>query len=181
MAKYWLVEERQPLKPDCFIVPSYALKNRDKPTLMTRSQIETAVSWQERFPSAKIIFSTGDTQGLGIPDSMVMAAYARELGLPPEAVLEEDRSRNTYENLLFCRQIVQEMGFTQPTLVLYDLHARRVLAIAGKMGWQDLYWLTTSSAGEGAKGIKWLRTFSRPAILLYELLGMAYSRWKGWL
>lgn len=181
MFQFWQVTEKQPREPDCFIVPSYALKDRDTPTLMTRSQIETAVSWQRQFPKAKVIFSTGDTQGLGLPDSAVMAAYGRELGLPAEAVLEEDQSRDSYENLLFSRRIVREQEFKQPALVLYDLHARRVLAIAQKMEWQDLHWLTASSPGDGAKGIKWLRTFSRPAILIYELLGMAYSRWKGWL
>ncbi len=181
MFQFWQVEERLPAEPDCFIVPSYALQDRRTPTAMTRSQIETAVAYQRRFPAAKIIFSTGDTQGLGLPDSAVMAAYARQLGLPANASIEEDQSRNTYENLLFSRKIVEKMGFKQPTLVLFDLHARRVLTIARKMGWQELYWLTSSSPGEGAHGVKWLRTFSRPAILLYELFGMIYSRAKGWL
>jgi uncharacterized SAM-binding protein YcdF (DUF218 family) len=181
MFQFWEVEEKVPLEPDCLIVPSYALRDRHLPTAMTRSQIETAVSYQRRFPTAKIIFSTGDTQGLGLPDSAVMAAYARDLGLPEAAIIEEDQSRNTYENLLFSRRIVDQMGFKQPTLVLFDLHARRVLAIARKMGWQELFWLTSHSSAEGAHGVKRLRTFSRPAILLYELLGVVYSWAKGWL
>lgn len=178
---WWQIADNPPPKPDCFIVPSYALKNREHPTLMTRAQIEMAVAWQKRFPQAKVIFSTGDTQGLGIPDAQVMAAYARELGLAAEAIIEEGRSENTYENLVFSRQIVDEQELRQPALVMYDLHARRVLAIARKMGWEDLYWLSAASPGEGAQGIKWLRTFSRPAILVYEWLGMAYSRVRGWL
>lgn len=149
--------------------------------MMTRAQIETAVSWQRRFPDAKVLFSTGDSQGLGIPDAVVMAAYARQLGLPTGAILLEERSRNTWENLAYSRQMIAELDLRQPTLVLYDLHARRVLAIARKMGWQDLYWLTAYSKGDGAHGIKWLRTFSRQVMLLYELLGMVHGRWKGWL
>jgi uncharacterized SAM-binding protein YcdF (DUF218 family) len=95
--------------------------------------------------------------------------------------LLEDRSRNTWENLFYSRQIIADHNLRQPALVLYDLHARRVLAVARKMGWRDLYWVSAFSKGDGAHGIKWLRTFSRPAMLLYELLGMVYSRWKGWL
>ena len=151
------------------------------PTLMTRAQIETAVFNQCLFPQAKIIFSTGDTQGLGVPDSTVMARYALEIGLAPEAILEEDQSTNSYENLLYSRELVTKYGYRQPVLVLYDLHARRVLATAKKMGWTNLHWLSATSPGEGAKGIKRLRTFSRPAILLYEWLGILYSRWKGWI
>lgn len=181
MVEFWLAEEKLPRDPDCFIVPSYALKDRDTPTLMTRAQIETAMSWQHRFPAAKIIFSTGDTQGLGVTDAEVMAAYALKQGLEPTAVVQEGDSTNTYENLLFSRHLIQELGYKRPALVLYDLHARRVLAIAQKMGWSEITWITISSPGEGAKGIKWIRTFSRPAILVYEMVGMVYSRWKGWL
>ena len=179
--KWWRVEDNPAPNPDCFIVPSYALKDGRTPTRMTRAQIETAVSWQKRFPEAIIIFSTGDTQGLGIPDAKVMADYARGLGLPETAVVEEGESENTFENLVYAKKIMADHGCRQPILVIYDLHARRVLAIARKMGWEDLFWISATSPGEGAKGIKWLRTFSRPAILIYEWLGMAYSKTKGWV
>ena len=177
----WGVEDRPAPEPDCFIVPSYTLKDRETPALMTRSQIEKAVSWQRRFPKAKVIFSTGDAQGLGVADAAVMSAYARSIGLPEAAILQETKSKNTYENLLFSRRMADEFAFKQSVLVLYDLHARRVLAIAAKMAWKNLYWLSASAPGEGADGIKWFRTFSRPAILVYEILGMVYSRWKAWL
>ncbi len=85
---------------------------------MTRAQIETAVYNQRLFPRAKIIFSTGDTQGLGLPDSSVMARYALEIGLSQEAVIEEDQSTNSYENLLYSRRLVTAHGFQQPVLVL---------------------------------------------------------------
>jgi uncharacterized SAM-binding protein YcdF (DUF218 family) len=177
----WLVDERPPADPDCLIVPSYALKDRRTPTRMTCAQIEMAVDWQRRFPQAKVIFSTGDTQGLGVADAAVMARYACQLGLPQEAAVEEGQSTNTYENLVYSCRLAKQMACERPALVLYDLHARRVLAIARKMGWIEPQWISASSPGEGAQGIKWLRTFSRPAILLYELLGMVYSKLRGWV
>ena len=178
---WWCIADREIDEPDCFIVPSYALKDRETPTLMTKAQIEKAVGLQRQFPDTIIIFSTGDTQGLGIPDSAVMAAYARELGAPQSSIVEEGESKNSAENLLFSQDIMQDKGVRRPILVLYDLHARRVLAIARKMGWQDIGWVSVTSPGEGAEGIKWLRTFSRPAILLYELVGMVYSKLMGWI
>ena len=78
--------------------------------------------------------STGDNQGLGIPNSRVMAEYAVSLGLPRENVIEEDRSRNTYENLLYSMQIIKERNLGQPTLVTLDLYTRRAVATAQKSG-----------------------------------------------
>ena len=65
--------------------------------------------------------STGDNQRLGIPNSKVMADYAVSLGLPRESVLEEDRSLNTYQNLLYSMEIINKQNFSQPTLVTLDL------------------------------------------------------------
>lgn len=56
-------------------------------------------------------------QGLGIPNSKVMATYAMRLGLPHENVIEEDRSKNTYQNLLYSMEIVKRLDLKQPTLV----------------------------------------------------------------
>ena len=177
----WAITDKPPVQPDCFIVPSYTMKNRYKPAAPTRAQINLAVDWWRRFPMAKIIMATGDAQGLGVPDSAIMAAYGLTLGLPPQAIIEEDRSENTFENLLFSAEILLRHHFRQPTLVTYDLHTRRVVAMARRLGWRDFYWLSATSTADGAAGVKWLRTFSRPGMLAYELLATVYSKRKGWM
>src|SRR5678815_893735 len=96
-----------PSNPGCFVIPSYALKDLSLPTRPTRAEIELAFEWWKKFPEAKLIMSTGDNQGLGIPNSTVMAEYATSLGLPRENVIEEDRSRNTYQNLLYAMEIIK--------------------------------------------------------------------------
>jgi hypothetical protein len=176
----WVIPDKPPSDPDCFIIPSYALKDRSLPTRPTRAQIELACRWWVRFPRAKLVMSTGDNQGLGIPNSRVMAEYAIGLGVPPENILEEDQSLNTYENILFSKEIVERERFRQPTFVTLDLYTRRVVATAQKLGWQDFYWLSAFSKGEPAHGYKWLQTHSRGTILCYEVLAFACSRIRGW-
>jgi vancomycin permeability regulator SanA len=177
----WTIVDHPPSNPDCFVIPSYALKDRALPTRPTRAQIELACRWWERFPQAKIIMSTGDNQRLGLPNSTVMAAYAMHLGVPRAQVIEEDRSRNTFENLLYSWQIIEERGFRQPTLVTLDLYTRRAVATARKLGWEDFYWLSVYARGEPAYGYKWLQTHSRPTIFCYEVAAMVYSKIVGWV
>jgi len=138
--KQWIIPDHPPSEPDCFVIPSYALKDRSTPTKPTIAQIKLAAEWWRSFPRASLIMCTGDNQRLGISNASVMAAYAVNLGIPAENVIEEDRSLNTYENLYYARQIIQEMNFRQPTLVTLDLYTRRAVATARKMGWEDFYW-----------------------------------------
>ena len=179
--RFWLIPNNPPSNPECFIVPSYALKDRSTPTKPTRAQIELACKWWNRFPQAKIIVSTGDNQGLGVPNSKVMADYAIKLGIPSEIIIEEDRSMNTYENLLYSIEIINVEQFKQPTLVTLDLYTRRAVATANKLGWKDFYWLSAYSEGEPAHGWKWIQTYSRTTILCYEIAAMVYSKLVGWI
>jgi hypothetical protein len=98
--KQWTVPDNPPSHPGCFVIPSYALKDRSTPTKPTAAQIELAADWWRRFPDSFLIMCTGDNQGLGLSNAGVMADYAVRLGVPPQNVIEEDQSLNTYENLL---------------------------------------------------------------------------------
>ncbi len=124
---------------------------------------------------------TGDNLRLGVTNASVMAAYAVQLGVPAEKVIEEDQSVNTYENLYNAQKIIQERNFHQPTLVTLDLYTRRAVATAQKMGWRDFYWLSAYSSGDPAYGYKWIQTHSRFTLYVYEVLAMVYSKMAGWV
>lgn len=180
MLPTWTVPDRPPPNPDCFVLPSYAVKDRTRPNRPTMAMIDLAYAWWQRFPDAVLIMSTGDNQRLGVTNARVMADYALSLGVPAGNIIEEDRSRNSLENLLYSREIVAARGWQQPTLVCYDLHTRRTLAIADRLGWRGLHWLSARSPGEPAYGWKALQTHSRLTILLYEVGAYAYGRLAGW-
>jgi len=179
--RFWMIDDSPPSNPGCFVIPSYALKDSSLPTKPTRAEIELAFEWWKKFPAAKLIMSTGDNQGLGITNSRVMAEYAVSLGLPRESVIEEDRSRNTYENLLYSMQIIEAQKLGPPTLVTLDLYTRRAVATARKMDWKDFHWLSVFSAGEPAYGYKWIQTHSRATIFCYEVGAMIFSKIVGWV
>jgi uncharacterized SAM-binding protein YcdF (DUF218 family) len=179
--RFWIISDNPPSNPDCFVIPSYALKDRSLPTRPTRAQIELAYQWWKKFPRARLIMSTGDNQRLGIPNSTVMVEYAISLGVPRENLIEESRSRNTFQNLLYSMEIIRAEGLKQPTLVTLDLYTRRAVVTARRMGWEDLHWLSVFSEGEPAYGYKWLQTYSRFTIFCYEVAAMVYSKMVGWV
>ena len=126
--KQWIIPDHPPSAPDCFVIPSYALKDRFTPTKPTVAQIKLAAEWWQRFPRSSLIMCTGDNQRLGLTNASVMAAYAVRQGVPAGNVIEEDESLNTYENLDNAWKIIRERNFRQPTLVTLDLYTRRAVA-----------------------------------------------------
>jgi len=177
----WTISDNPPPEPDCFVIPSYALKDHTTPTKPTKAQIDLAADWWKRFPHSSLIMCTGDNQGLGLSNASVMSDYAVSLGVPAENVIEEDQSLNTYENLYYAWKIIRERNFRQPTLVTLDLYTRRAVATARKMGWEDFYWFSVYSSGEPAYGYKWFQTHSRFTLYAYELMAMVYSKLVGWV
>lgn len=176
----WTIEDSPPAQPGCFVIPSYALKDASRPTRPTCAAIELACEWWQTFPETKLILSTGDNQRLGVTNARVMADYAVSLGIPRRNLIEEDRSWNTYTNLMYAMEIIQAQRLGPPTLVTLDLYTRRVVATARKLGWQEFYWLSVFSEGEPASGYKWLQTSSRMTILFYEVGAMVVSKLAGW-
>jgi vancomycin permeability regulator SanA len=179
--KQWIIPDHPPSDPGCFVIPSYALKDRSTPTKPTAAQIQMAADWWRRFPNASLMMCTGDNQGLGVTNASVMVDYAVRLGVPPANLIEEDQSMNTFENLSYAYQIIRRKNLRQPTLVTLDLYTRRAVATAQKMGWDDFYWLSVYSKGEPAYGYKYFQTYSRFTLYLYEVLAMVYSKIVGWV
>jgi len=181
MRRFWTIDDHPPTHPGCFVIPSYALKNASLPTRPTRAEIELACEWWKKYPEAKLIMSTGDNQRLGITNARVMADYAVSLGVPRENLIEEDRSWNTYTNLLYSMEIIQQQKLGPPTLVTLDLYTRRAVATARKMGWKNFHWLSVFSEGEPAYGYKWIQTYSRTTLFGYEVGAMIFSKMVGWV
>jgi uncharacterized SAM-binding protein YcdF (DUF218 family) len=84
----------------------------------------------------KIIF----TGGRGNADEETEAAAARRFavanGIPPEDILTEDKSTNTYENLLFAKPIVESNQLKTVLLVSDPLHLKRSVEIAKSLNYQ---------------------------------------------
>ena len=88
----------------------------------------------------RILFTGGlgrNTRGLlPEPEAARFARVAVECGVPPEAVLQEDKSTNTKENILFTRNMLTKLGLPHDHIlgVHQPFMERRICAALG------VYW-----------------------------------------
>lgn len=70
------------------------------------------------------------------PEAVIFARTAMECGVPEEAILMEDRSTNTAENILFTRAMLEEQGIPHSRIlgVHQPFMERRICAAMG------VYW-----------------------------------------
>lgn len=88
----------------------------------------------------KVLFTGGlgrNTEGLlPEPEAVRFARVAMECGVPEADIMIEDRSRNTAENILFTRQLLQSLGLPHDRIlgVHQPFMERRIKAAMG------VYW-----------------------------------------
>jgi uncharacterized SAM-binding protein YcdF (DUF218 family) len=99
------------------------------------------VSLAKAYPHARLVFSGGNS-GLFNRKSLSEAAVAKlffqQQGLDTRRIIFEDRSRNTYENALFSKEIIRPKPEEVWLLVTSALHMPRAVGVFRKVGWPVL-------------------------------------------
>jgi uncharacterized SAM-binding protein YcdF (DUF218 family) len=99
-------------------------------------RLTVAVELARRYPTARIVFSGGS--GALIYDEGAEAPFAlrmlENLGIPRARILLEDRSRNTVENAIFSKALVQPKPGERWLLVTSAHHLPRAIGVFRKMG-----------------------------------------------
>jgi len=104
----------------------------------------------------KIILSGGRVDWEGnnpVPESEDMAMILRAMGVPEAALIQEPTSRNTRENAVNVKQIVQSQKIGRMLLVTSALHMPRSLRIFQKLGMDVIaaptdYWIVENVRNE---------------------------------
>ncbi len=87
--------------------------------------------------SEKILLSGGSIEWLGDGNTTPaddMAALLLDMGIPQEALILENTSRNTYENALYTKEILEAEGIEQILLVTSAMHMPRAVALFENQG-----------------------------------------------
>ncbi|WP_020061673.1 YdcF family protein [Bacillus sp. 123MFChir2] len=140
LTAYFLYQFNRP-KPnqDFIIVLGSGLINDKVPPLLA-SRINKAIDfyWKQAavsFPPI-IIFSGGQGPDENISEAEAMQTYAVEKGIPIEHTIKEDRSVNTYQNMLFSKQIMdsRKEGKYESIFTTNNFHLFRAGLYAKKAG-----------------------------------------------
>lgn len=148
------------------------------PTPMTKAVLDKIFTLYNKYPQIKIIVATGDNQHLRISNAQIMKNYLTRLGIPGNLIIEEDKSSNTYENIVNSVKIMKSYKLSKPAIVIYDLHLRRAQATAKKLGLKGA-WITaiTPRVAMGKRKFWQLNRFS---MSLYEVGALVFSKLVGW-
>ncbi|MGD9611417.1 MAG: YdcF family protein [Kiritimatiellia bacterium] len=113
-------------KSDCVIVlGAAAYGNRPSPVFEER--IRHGIALYRSGTVARLIFTGGFGEGASHAESEVAAAYAVRAGVPASAILTENRSRTTQQNLAEARALMDAQGLRTAILVSDPLHMRRAI------------------------------------------------------
>jgi len=89
-----------------------------------------------RHPQARILISGGGGTvfGNGDAEAPVIADYFRSIGIDPARILVEDRSRTTWENALYSRELAKPKDGEHWLLVTSAWHMPRAIGVFEKAG-----------------------------------------------
>lgn len=100
------------LRQDYIIVLGSGLMGGNRVTPLLAGRIDRALKVYRRQADKKkkppmLIMSGGKGGDEQIAEGEAMKRYALEQGIPEDRILVEDQSENTYENMLFSRQLIE--------------------------------------------------------------------------
>ncbi len=135
-----------------------------------------------------ILLSGGTVEIFGHPQMGEVEAARNllaEWGVPPSVVLLEDQSRNTEENAVDTRRILEAKGIRRIILVTSAMHMPRALAVFRKAGFDVTPAPTDYISGWGTPDLlqRWLPDAEElyfSSLALKEWLGLGVYRLRGW-
>ncbi len=114
---------------DCIIVLGAGTDGKT-PNAVFRERLHHAVTLYEADYADTILLTGGYSPGNEHSDAWIAGQYLRELGIPGDAILLEERSTITQENLEFAGEIMENDGLSTCILVSDPLHMKRSMEMA---------------------------------------------------
>ena len=143
----------------------------------------TAVRLQKKL-GIPVVISGGAVFDNRSPEAPVVGRFMTDLGVPPDKILIEDKSRDTIENARFCKIILTQEGFKKPILVTSAYHMRRSIEAFRKAG-LEVTPIPSSFRTSPDRTPNWTDWFpdagalETTSIVLHEYLGLLYYALAG--
>jgi uncharacterized SAM-binding protein YcdF (DUF218 family) len=140
-------------------------------------RLEAGFAAARHYPKARLVFTGGSGALGGAPFSEAETArrLLQDMGQDPRRLTLEARSRNTYENLLFSKQLVKPKPGEVWLLATAAMHMPRAMAIARKVDWPMTPWPSDYLTGPSSGG----DFFSVTGNLVY--IDYVFHEWVGLL
>lgn len=108
--------------------------NGKTPNAVFRERLNHGIRLYENGYAEYILITGGLTPGNAYSDAWIAGQYVLEQSVPEEAVLLEERSTITQENISEARAIMDAEGFHSAIIVSDPLHMKRAMVMADDYG-----------------------------------------------
>ena len=115
------------------IVVLGAAQYAGRPSPVLEARLDHAVSLYRRRIATTLIFTGGRKSGDISSEAATSARYARRKGVPPSAIVLEDESRSTTEQMHAVARIAKARKFDSVVLVSDRFHMLRLLLTAHRL------------------------------------------------
>lgn len=164
----YLFAKRDETRPAdaAIVLGAAAFGNRPSPVL--RERINHAIRLHEQGIVKMIIFTGGQGERSALSEAAVSARYALANGVPQEAILLEEASRNTYENLTNAQKLAKEHHLTSFLIVSTPFHMRRAMWMAHELG--------LDAFSSPTRTTRWISTYTKSRAFMREVVAyIAYA------
>lgn len=132
---WWLAEPltipETTVPSDAIVVFAGGVGESGRAGVGVQERIAEAVALFREGVAPRMIISSGFV--FTLKEAQVMKAIAVDNGVPPEAILLEERASNTHENVEFTRRMLNDAGWRRVSLVSSPYHMRRAMLTWSKM------------------------------------------------
>lgn len=140
-------------------------------------RLTTPIALMRKYPEARLVFSGGSAALLGFPysEAKVAKQFWNDAGLDDSRVIYEGRSRNTLENAVFTRELVQPKAGERWLLVTSAMHMPRAIGVFRKAGFPVIAFPVDYRARRDV----WRLEFPGGAVGALALVESAAHEWAG--
>jgi len=164
--RVWAEGQRDDTRPADAIVVMGAAQYDGRPSPVFAARIDHAIDLFRDGVAPRLIVTGGKQEGDRTTEAASAKAYAIARGVPPSAILSEDRSRTTLESIHALRSLMSEHGLGTAVFVSDRPHMLRVLRMAADDGITAFGSPTTTSPIEADP-------MKRADATVHELLALA--------
>ena len=132
----WVGPDEPAHPPVEFAVVLGAAVSGDRPSPVFQARIDHAIGLLRDREVKQIIFTGGMGEGDALGEAQAAQEYALAKGVPAGALLIEERSRTTMENLAFAQPFVLEVPDSEIVVVSDPLHLRGAMQMADALGYE---------------------------------------------
>jgi uncharacterized SAM-binding protein YcdF (DUF218 family) len=122
----------KPAKSDVIIVLGCRIEGTS-PSLSLKYRLDKAWELYNSGYARYIIVSGGKGANEVVSESAVMKSWLNSRGVKRDIIIEENKSSNTYENLVLSKELMKKNNFRSAIIVSNDFHIFRSLRIAKKL------------------------------------------------